>query len=199
MLKNFIYIKPCKTGTTSIRRVLRPHCNNGHGVRVLPYSDVSGLYGHRPYSFYANFALNHEIDLSDIFFFMTVRNPWDRMVSWYEYCSRRVYKGPCKISSDTAFKDYVVSIYNGDIKLFEGMNPCYTLASGCMNCHIVRYENIRSDFEIVCSHLSIRKSRLPHTNKGYRNLYQSYYDDETRSMIQDIYASDIREYNYTFS
>jgi hypothetical protein len=39
---------------------------------------------------------------------------------------------------------------------------------------------------------------VPHHNKSERTHYADYYDDESRALVQQIYARDIELFGYRF-
>ncbi|MBD3328477.1 hypothetical protein GF340_04195 [Candidatus Peregrinibacteria bacterium] len=62
---------------------------------------------------------------------------------------------------------------------------------------VYKLENISEDFNKVCNSLGI-DTVLPHVNKTDHKNYRSYYNQETKKIVADIYQTDIEMFNYQF-
>ena len=63
---------------------------------------------------------------------------------------------------------------------------------------IYRFENINEDFNELCQKLDLDCEPLEHTNQSDCKPYQEYYDDESKTVIEKMYARDIQLGNYKF-
>ena len=63
---------------------------------------------------------------------------------------------------------------------------------------VVRFENMQQDFDEVCNDIGIEPVQLPHINKTNHDHYTTYYTDETRRIVERVYAADISLFNYKF-
>ena len=63
---------------------------------------------------------------------------------------------------------------------------------------IGRVEDMVPDFERLCSHLALQKSRMSKTNKSSHRAYHKYYDEETVNVVAEYYAKDIERFSYQF-
>ena len=63
---------------------------------------------------------------------------------------------------------------------------------------IGKFENLQEDFHSVCTHIGLTPPKLPHLGKTRDKPYTEYYDDETRQMVGEKYAQDIKDFNYKF-
>ena len=61
-----------------------------------------------------------------------------------------------------------------------------------------RFESLQSGFDEVCSRLQIEARALPHVFKTNHALYVEHYDDETRKLVEQLYAADIDAFGYRF-
>jgi len=68
--------------------------------------------------------------------------------------------------------------------------------------HVGRYETLQEDFDKICDILSLPKEKLSHLNQarkyGKYPPYRSYYTEETKAMIADLYQIDIEAFGYKF-
>lgn len=60
-----------------------------------------------------------------------------------------------------------------------------------------RVENLDADFAQVADRLGCARG-LTKVNAGSRRHYSNYYDDETREIVQQVYAKDIELFGYAF-
>jgi chondroitin 4-sulfotransferase 11 len=144
-----------------------------------------------------------------------VRNPWDRLVSNYEYARQeKSYwhdSSSDKIGDKGRHPDY-------DILIKSSFNECIELLVKkklkhnylwqpqcnyiCLNdkpaCKIFKYENLQQDFDAICDKIGIPRQQLPHKNKSKHKHYTEYYDEETKQIVAEKYAKDIEYFGYKF-
>lgn len=125
---------------------------------------------------------------SNYFKFAFIRNPWDRMVSEYEW--RR------SLTNTTvgSFQDFIVNppSHTFPEHLWPQMQFIDSLD------YLGRFETIQSDFDSVCERLGFERVTLTIQNKTARGPYTEYYSDETRAIIAARYAQDIVNFGYRF-
>jgi len=68
---------------------------------------------------------------------------------------------------------------------------------------IGKYENIQSDWTLLCEYLQLNKQQfrtlsLPHHNKSNHDDYRTYYDDNDAERVCNIYKKDIELFDYSF-
>lgn len=176
----FITIDVPKTGTTSINQTLKPFLGKNDfsckmsqklGMRHATYGDCIGNFP--GFEHYFSFAF--------------VRNPWDRMVSYYFF--RKCNDG-VKIDKNISFEEV--------IKTFQPPNQYSFLKHFGENSFIGRFENLQEDFDIICDKIGIPHQQLPHNNKTKHKHYTKYYDDKTREIVAERFAKDIEYFGYKF-
>ena len=136
--------------------------------------------------------------------FTVVRNPWDKVVSHYEY---RRKKNKTEIASrNIPFSEWVKMTYGEDKNTFYYNNPrsfqpqadWLKDSQGIISMdYVIRFESINEDFNHVKSVIGL-DAALPHLNASARAGYQSYYDDETRDIVAHWFREDIDEFGYSF-
>ena len=127
------------------------------------------------------------------FKFAFVRNPWDRVVSWYTF-SKKIANPPTdRDVSGIDFKTYIKKFKNiwGNDQQTQLM-----FTNGCD--FIGKFENLQQDFDIICDKIGIQQQELPHKNKSKHKHYTDHYDNETKSIVADRFAKDIAYLNYKF-
>lgn len=135
------------------------------------------------------------------FKFSFVRNPWDRLYSFYSF---RLMKGRIKdkIYKDS-FRAWVLSeLVDRDPKSKKRFNliPQTAWLIGPQNNiqmdFIGRFENLAEDYKKLCSLISF-DSELPKMNKSIRaNNYKLKYDPELEEIVAQYYQSDLDYFGY---
>jgi hypothetical protein len=137
------------------------------------------------------------------FKFTFVRNPFDRVVSQFEYRVATNQEG--LRDAGLSFDDWVEWTYGRrQPPYYEG--PLMFMPQTRWICDdegrslidfTGRFESLADDFAQICSRLG-RKSSLPHMKRSAREAYPSYYSDRSRELIATWYADDLREFGYDF-
>lgn len=181
----FIYIHPPKTGGTSIEKLF---------IADADKTDVP--HKHK----YADFFWQPQY--KGWYTFGTVRNPWDRMVSYYAW---RIKK-QLPMFGATDFKDWLEFITNPEeYSQYQESNWHFVTAIDNMANmllgveNIVRFENFQEDFFKVCEDLRLPRMLLPHVNKSDRGSYQKFYDEYTMDLVAKAYEKDIDQFKYSFN
>lgn len=136
--------------------------------------------------------------------FTFVRNPWDKVVSHYEYRRKKNKTGID--SNNIAFPEWVKMTYG------ENKNPVYynnprsfqpqvdwlkdSLGNITMD-YVGKFESINEDFNHIKEVVGLDGS-LPHLNASSRSSYRSYYNNETRDIVANWFHEDIEVFEYQF-
>lgn len=180
----FIYIHPPKTGGTSIEKLFDSDADTRDVEHKHKYAD----FYWRP-------------EWCDFYRFGSVRNPFDRMVSYYFW---RLKKKLVMFGRDN-FEDWIAFITDfPEYRKYQETNWHFTTAiDNQWNMlrlidNIVRFEHFQDDFDKVCSEIGIPKMELPHTNKSERGSYQQYYTGRSKELIEKYHWKDLKHYDYKF-
>jgi hypothetical protein len=195
--KRFLFVHIPKTAGNSIQSVLRDYSED-QLVALRNEQDGIERFGLRnpKYKIKKHSTLSEYRDaLGDerfrtLYKFTCVRNPWDRMVSYYftptqnpETWDRRKFRAI--ISKAVSVADYL-RLDSGEGNPFANVD------------YIMRFENLADDFRAVCTAIGISPVTLPQYNCSSREHYAKYYDDELREFVRTRFAAEIERFNYRF-
>lgn len=198
----FIYIKTRKTASTSIEVALSKLCTKDDIVTPINPK----VEGHVPRNYEGFF--NH-ISLSEIkskipsklydeyYKFTFERNPWDKMVSYYWYCTKR-----WDVSEN--FRDFCLKCNKKNVGNYAIISDIerYSIDGKIAVDFIGRYESLEKDCEQVCSTLGIPfDGYLTKEKSEYRKEkrhYSTYYDFVTQKKIEREFAKEIDFFEYSF-
>lgn len=83
----------------------------------------------------------------------------------------------------------------------ENNDRFYTIDGDLCVDFVIRYENLVEDYSEVCKRIGIQDGGLPHMKGGIRKQKRpvnDYYNDETRQLVADLHATDLRLFDYRF-
>ncbi len=176
-----------------------------------------GWPGHKDISQYAA-ELNPKV-LESYFKFSIVRNPWERLVSEYNYQRKKDRPKKDKLyvfdesGSKRGFAEWVKAAF-ADPRRYRGedwagdVSPQIHRWSPQLDWisidgriavdFVARLENINQDFQEIRKRIGLPRATFPHNNAKWHWHYSHYYDPATRDMVGEYYARDIKAFNYRF-
>ena len=228
----FIFIRVPKTASTSISYALRHYknedieLNNGKDTQAnisiskhFTYFDASiylatQFFNNEP-SFCCECGQLQADSIKNYFTFAVVRNPYERIVSYW----KGIYNDQSKRGSIKnhvkKFKNYVASLNNkpkpecGEVNLsgkynFK-MNQLQYLTHNArpngeiQTDFIIRYENLTAQLKEVEDILGITiQSPLERYAHNKHKHYSTYYDKQSRKLVSKIFKYDIEYFGYEF-
>ena len=120
--------------------------------------------------------------------FTIIRNPYDKMVSWYFYLKKQVGIDNKIIEFSKWIKEPSKLWHINDPAYF--LDPQYTWLDDTVT--LIKYENLDEELNKFFG----KDINLPITNKSDHNHFASYYDKESSNIIYDRYKEDFEKYNY---
>ena len=195
--KRFLFVHIPKTAGNSIQSALRDYSED-QLVALRKEQDGIERFGLRnpKYQIKKHSMLREYHDalgpeqFRDLYKFTCVRNPWDRMVSYYFTPTQHPEAWNRKKFREIIFKAVSVADY---LRLGDGEEDPFANVD-----HIIRFENLADDFAAVCAAIAISPPTLPQYNRSHRDHYTKYYDDELRELVRTRFAAEIERFNYTF-
>lgn len=138
--------------------------------------------------------------MHEMFVFTLVRNPWDRMVSYYHWLKVQTFNH-CAVSLAKQL-DYNPFVQHPDVQRSFQQSPARSYvcdADGVDLCRAyIRLEQFAQDAEPLFDHLGFKFS-LPHANQSVRQKdYRSYYCARSVEAVASACAEDIRRFGYQF-
>jgi hypothetical protein len=195
--KQFLFVHIPKTAGNSIQSILRDYSED---EIVALRSEQDGIerfglrnpnYKIKKHSTLAEYrgALGEE-RFRSLYKFACVRNPWDRMVSYYFTPTQQVGAWDRKEFRKVISKALSVADY---LRLGEAEEDPFGNVD-----YVMRFENLADDFRSVCATLGIPTADLPQYNRSSREQYSKYYDDNLREFVRKRFALEIERFGYTF-
>jgi chondroitin 4-sulfotransferase 11 len=192
----FVHIQ--KTGGSSIREALRG---------AVP--DLRPFLGTHDHAAWARLHLGPR--WADYFKFAFVRNPWDRLVSWYAMIREQGRRGYANrlwqyvLTHSSSFEEFLhrctdtIEDHDGrKFFLYNQLDYVSGEESELLVDFVGRYESLEQDARAVFDRLGLPGLRLPHVNRSGHDHYSTCYTDATRQLVADRFARDIAFFGYTF-
>ena len=209
---NFLFIHVPKTGGNSIQSILADYSDD---EIITPYENQDGCerfeveHPKYCYSKHATLEQYRRVLPSHVYEglckFGVLRNPWDRMVSFYFSPHRDVDEWDreefIRLVEDVEGVRHFLrerSLYD---KISDRIGILPEVRFGSLDRDvdaILRFENLREDFRQVCAHLGVPADDLPRRNESDKDGYVEYYDEELRKLVQSKFKDEIRYGGYRF-
>ena len=140
-------------------------------------------------------------ELQGYFIFMLVRNPWDRMVSYYHWLRDQGFEHPAVTRAKALeFGDFVADPFIQQSFQASPYGRYVCDAAGRERGDLfIRLEHLAEDVAPLEAHLGFRLDAIPHANRSRRRAdFRGYYTDATREMVARFCAADIARFGYSF-
>lgn len=196
--KKFIFIQVPKTAGTSINEVLKKFSTPEDLSRWVNYEDNHSTL---------ELVLGENHEVNQYFKFAVVRNPFDWLVSYYEYKRTEVigdlYPHICNMPFNK-FVPFLVEIKSGEIVGFNqsvmnvvnGQNS-WTHCQGIPVLNkIIFYEQLEESFSLLSKELNLGKLVLPKLNISQRKPTFEYYDQATKDLVVEMFQQDFELFGY---
>ncbi len=142
-----------------------------------------------------------EAETQDFFTLTLVRNPWDRMVSYYHWLRDQSFAHPAVgLAKAKGFSGFLNHPQTRTSLQLWPYTAYMRDAQGRERCSLyARLEHLATDLAPFEAHLGFRISPLPRANPSDRTAdWRGYYSDADASLIADLCAPDIARFGYGF-
>lgn len=141
-----------------------------------------------------------QAQMNNWFVVTLVRNPWDRVVSYYHWLRDQRFDHPAVgLAQSAPFSEFVL---NDGVRRALQANPVSHFTRDSLGHDqsnlVVRLERFTEDAVPFWDHLGFQLE-LPHLNRSQRTQsYTNYYTDDTRAAVAEACREDILKFDYRF-
>lgn len=197
--KRLLFVHVQKTGGVTISRLLQEQ---------LGEENVRQAAGrHAPLSR----ILKNEPELADYWTFGFVRNPWDRMVSWWSmianwraWVDRKEFdpatRGNPFWRKASEYDDFEQFVLRGpdDFVRLRRQQIDFLVAGDRRADFIGRTETLGRDAQTALERFGLTAESIGHHNQSRRTGYREYYTPDARARVAEVFKKDIDEFGYEF-
>ena len=173
-------------------------------VRILPDLPETHIPAKGKHVFASELKAGLPSELWGCYFkFGFVRNPFDRLVSWYHMCVQR---------PDEEYRRYVLATTSGFEDFVEksgrfagraamiGFNQvdhlCDDDATPLVD-FVGRFETLSDDAATVMARLGVG-GQLPRFNESRHDAYRNYFSQRSVAVVEELFARDLDHFGYVF-
>lgn len=140
-------------------------------------------------------------EMAGMFVFTLVRNPWDRMVSYYHWLRAQRWEHPAvTLAKGLDFAEFLAHPQTRETVAAWPYGRYVTGANEAERCDaFVKLEALETDLVPVETHLGFPLRPLPEANRSERfSDYRRYYTDFTAELVLESCKTDIARFGYSF-
>jgi hypothetical protein len=209
----FIYLKTLKTGGTSVEIYFEPFCvdpakreGDSHGRD--PETSDWGVVGSRGYSdetWYNHMAASRIRELAgetvwrDYFKFCVVRNPFDKVVSYFWHDIAPPVRDHLKNVDFSAVRDTFGRWV--EFRRLPRDRGIYCIEGEVAVDRFLRYERLQQDLEEVCRRLTIpwqpaRLGRFKSDTRLRHENFHEYYTEASAAVVREEFGWELNYFGY---
>ena len=139
-------------------------------------------------------------EIAGMFTFTLVRNPWDRMVSYYHWLQEQRFDHPAVDRARALdFADFLTHPQTAaSLRAAPYASYMHDVTGQERATAYLRLEHLAEDIAPLVDHLGFRPE-IGHENASDRRAdYRGYYEDETAARVAYFCAADIERFGYRF-
>ncbi len=209
--RRYIFIHIPKTGGTALTLALEGRAmrddvivadtpkGRARRIRLKGVATAGRLWKHATLADIRGLATEEEI--ATFFTFTLVRNPWDRMVSYYHWLRAQTFAHPAvALARATDFEGFLAEPRTQASIAAHPYASYVTDGAGRERCDLIlRVQHLAEDAGALEAHLGFRLPPLPLANASARHRdWRRYYSDRSAAMLASICATDIARFGYRF-
>lgn len=146
--------------------------------------------------------LGDAVPLDGMEIVMLVRDPWDRMVSYYHWLRAQDFDHPAvPLARASSFAAFLAHPMTQVAARNDAARTYVTDVAGQERpARFVRIEHFAADIAPFEAHLGFRLAPLPHSNASERPAdARAAYDDDSAALVAALYAEDIARFGYSWA
>jgi chondroitin 4-sulfotransferase 11 len=200
--RKLVFIHIQKTGGSTVSRLLKENVPDIYSVGARHDFAIHGKKKVEGWDDYFKFAF--------------VRNPWDRLVSWYSMVMMAQETGNRQRNTlwryvrenSSSFEEFIYNCTD-EVEVADGVY--YSFAYNQLDYvtdkdgnllidFIGRLENFENDVREVSERAGIKLEleSIPHKNRAFHRHYSTYYTPETEMIVKERFRKDIEYFGYRF-
>ncbi len=207
----YIFIHIPKTGGTSMALALENRAAKDdimlgdtpkaikRRTRVKDVAAAGRLWKHSTLFDIDGLVTTEEVEAAKVF--TMVRNPWDRMVSYYHWLqSQNFYHEAVRIAKHASFSEFLNHPHTRTTFKSNPYGRYVTGVGGQERCDLfVRLEHLDEDLPKLETLIDLKLTPFPHENSSARgDAFQGYYSLADRKLVKEIAQQDIERFGYEF-
>lgn len=200
----FVFVQNPRTASTSIFQVLKDYneLKQLTAAKISRFANQSDVLNHLQQD-------NAEIDFSDFYEFVFVRNPYARFVSLYMMFK----KTPIRDLSNLTTQQYIDKFKS--VTIDKLLDKYETVLSGepnrdgiaysqmqfvsspfTTNLHVYKYEELESSWEKIKSDLNMDLGNLPHLNRSVVQGHADILLPRHKKRISELFSNEFEHFGY---
>lgn len=208
--RGYIFVHIPKTGGTSMARALEARAMADDIMmgdtpkalkrrrRVQGVQAAGRLWKHSTLRDIVGLVPEAQIASSKVF--TMVRNPWDRMVSYYHWLRTQSFDHPAvRLAQELEFSAFLNHAQTRASLKAAPYSAYVTTTAGDERCDLfIRLEHLDEDLPKLETLIGCTLVPFPHDNRSDRGDYRAAYSECDRQLVARIAAEDIARFNYRF-
>ena len=156
-----------------------------HTGRLWKHSKIADINGIVP-----------QADLDDMLVFTLVRNPWDRMVSYYHWLQDQGFDHPSvRLAQSVGFAQF---LHDPGTRAAMQANPYSSYVQPATNAVYVRLEHLQTDLGPVAAHLGFTPHMTRVNTSDRARDWRGYYSAADVDHVAKTCAADVAQFGYVF-
>lgn len=177
--------------------------------------DRDPVYGnHMTYQIIKNLVDHNSVtlDYDNYFKFCVVRNPWERMVSLYQHRMRKIdktFQGKPRNSAQDkedllkGFNHWLLHTRHVSDTVLTKTPQLHWITDANGNIiadKIINIQNYDEELDMILKRLKVPRQKRKDFNRSKKDSssYHEVYSEESKKHIEKYFASDIKEFGFTF-
>ena len=140
-------------------------------------------------------------DLDGMVLFTLVRNPWDRLVSYYHWLKEQRFDHPAvDLAKEQSFVEFVRHPHTAQSIRANSYGSYLRDGTGReRDALFIRLEHLAEDLRPLEDHLGFKLDQIPRFNASNRARdHRAYYDGQTKLWVENLCKEDITRFGYSF-